>query len=161
MNATGLFLGYSTDWKDVQVHLSALQGLWGGWQVFVSGGGVTVIRRVSPVKREQRYKLTLTGAEVQSLLETCVENDLLAVPLPLRPGRPDETMIEITLVNKRGENRTVKKWAGEPLAAFDAPSRLLFALTTRAHDMIPFYTGPFEWNVSSDQPANPSEGVAI
>lgn len=160
MNATRSFLGNPAGWKDAQVHLSALQGLWGGWQVFVSGGGVTVVRRVSPVTREQRYKLTLTGAEIQSLLETCVENDLLVVPLPQRPGHPDETMIEITLVNNRGENLTVKKWAGDTLAAFDAPSRLLFALTTQTHDMIPFYTGPFQWPVSSDQPARPSEGIS-
>ena len=160
MNTTHSFLGDPAGWKDAQVHLSALQGLWGGWQVFVSGGGVTVVRRVSPVTREQRYKLTLTGAEVQSLLETCVENNLLAIPQPQRPSHPDETMIEITLVNKRGKNRTVKKWAGDTLAAFDAPSRLLFALTTRTHSMIPFYTGPFRWHDSSDYPDNPSEGVA-
>jgi len=41
------------------------------------------------------------------------------------------------------------------MVSFDALSCLIFVLTTRTHDMIPFYTGPFNWPVSSDHLANP------
>jgi hypothetical protein len=156
MNITRSFLGDPAGWKDVQIHLSALQMLWGGWQVFVSGDGTAVVRRVSPVRREQRYKLALTSAEAQSLLESCVEKDLLSVPPPRRAGHPDETMIEITLVNPCGETRTVTKWAGEVLPAFDSTSRLLFALTTRTQELLPFYTGPFEWPAASNSEGAPT-----
>ena len=148
MNATRHFLGDPAGWKDVHIHLSALQGLWGGWQVFVFGSQDVVVQRVSPVRREQRFKLMLTEAEFQLLIETCIESDLLSVPPPLRPGHPDETQIQIVLVNGQGEDRTASKWAGDRLEAFDAVSRQLFALTVRTKDMLPFYSGPFDWPVS-------------
>ena len=153
MTTTLSLLGDPAGWKDAQIHLSALQALWGGWQVFLSGDGTAVVRHVSPVRREQRYKLTLTPDEVHTLFAACVENDLLSIPALQRPGHPDETMLELTLVNGRGERRTVKKWAGERQAAFETVSRPLFALTARLQEMIPFYTGPFEW-------PKPSEGVS-
>jgi hypothetical protein len=45
------------------------------------------------------------------------------------------------------------------MVSFDAPSHLLFALTIRTRDKLPFYSGPFHWPVSLDRPANPLEGV--
>jgi hypothetical protein len=152
MNATRQFLGNPKSWKDVQIHLSSLQGLWGGWRVFVFGSRDAVVQRISPVMREQRYKLMLTDIEFQSLFEACIENDLLSIPPPQRPGHPDETQIQIMLVNSKGENKTVSKWAGDMLAAFDSISRQLFALTTRTKDMLPFYTGPFDWSISPTDP---------
>jgi hypothetical protein len=158
MNITLPFLGVPARWKDAQIHLSALQGLWGGWQVFVGGNGEAVVRRVSPLTREQRYKLLLNETELHSLFEACIENDLLAVPRPQRPGIPDEVMVQLTLVNAEGEYRTVSKWARDVLPEFEAVSRPLFALTTRTKDMIPFYTGPFEWPTSPGNSSDPLQG---
>ena len=144
MNATRSFLGDPTNWKDVQVHLSALEAVRGGWQVFVSSDGTAVIRRVSPTRREQRYKILVGEDELLTLFSACLDQDLLAIPKPARPGHPEETLIEITLVNQRGEFRKVSKWAGDAHPAFDSVLRQLFSLTTRVQEVVPFYTGPFQ-----------------
>jgi hypothetical protein len=145
MNATRLFLGDPAGWKDVQIHLSALQALWGGWLVLVSGDREAIVRHISPVTQEQRFRLALTEADFWAIPEACLENDLLSVPGPTRPGHPDETMIEITLVNAIGETAVAQKWAGDKVASFDAVSRLLFALTARTETLQPVYRGPFQW----------------
>jgi hypothetical protein len=152
MNTTQLFLGNPANWKDVQVHLSAMQALFGGWRVYVFGDRDTIIQRVSPVTQEQRFRLTFTENDFQSLLEACIENDLLTVEPFKRPGHPDETMIQITLINPRKESQTANKWAGDKLAEFDTISRILFELTARTRDMIPYHTGPFDWSVSPIDP---------
>jgi hypothetical protein len=148
MNATQLFLGNSSDWKDAQIHLSAMQALFGGWRVYVFGDRDAIVQRVSPVTQEQRFRLTFTEKEFQSLLEACIANNLLTVQPSNRPGHPDETMIQIALVNHRKESRTASKWAGDKHTEFDAVSRLLFELTARTRDMKPYHTGPFDWFAS-------------
>ena len=148
MNTTGLFLGDPANWKDVQVHLSAMQALFGGWRVYVFGNRDAIVQRVSPVTQEKRYRLTFTESEFQSLLKTCIENDLLTVEPSKRPGHPDETMIQITLVNSKKESQTASKWAGDKRPEFDSVSRILFELTERTRNMTPFHTGPFDWFAS-------------
>jgi hypothetical protein len=148
MYTTQQFLGDPANWKDVQIHLSAMQGLFGGWRVYVFGNRDAIVQRVSPVTQEKRYRLKFTEIEFQSLLKTCIENDLLTVEPSKRPGHPDETMIQITLINPQKESRTSSKWAGDKHAEFDAVARILFELTTRSLDMTPYHTGPFDWFAS-------------
>ena len=145
MNTTRQFLGEPMNWKDVQVHLSAMQALFGGWRVYVFGDRDAIVQRVSPITQEKRYRLQFTNAEFQSLLKACSENDLLAVEPSKRPGYPDETMIQITLINSQKESRTASKWAGDKHITFDLVARLLFELTTRTKDITPYYTGLFDW----------------
>jgi hypothetical protein len=145
VNTTQLFLGDPMNWKDVQIYLSVMQALFGGWRVYVFGGRDAIVQRVSPVTQEKRYRLQFAETEFQSLLQACIDNDLLAVEPSKRPGHPDETMIQITLINSNKESRTASKWAGDKHAAFDAVSRILFELTTRTKDMTPYYTGLFDW----------------
>ncbi|HTX92566.1 MAG TPA: hypothetical protein VMC09_15240 [Anaerolineales bacterium] len=152
MNATRLFLGEPASRDNIQVQLTSLQGLWGGWCISISGSREAVIQHVSPRLHEERYKLALSEAEFQALLEACIENDLLTVPTPERPGHPDETMIQLTLVNAEGKKQTVGKWAGDRVERFEAVSRQLFGLTTRTGGLAPFYTGPFRW---PDPPGGP------
>lgn len=148
MNATRQFLGEPAGWKDVLLHLSSMQGLWGGWLITIAGSREVVIQRVSPPTREARYKLELTEEEFVSLVQTCIDRNLLTVPAPQRPGHPDETMLEITLVNPQNESRSVTKWAGDNHPEFDPVFKQIFALTNRTHDQLPFYTGPFDWSIS-------------
>jgi hypothetical protein len=148
MNSTQQFLGDPAHWKDAQVHLSAMQALFGGWRVYVFGNRDAIAQHVSPVTQEKRYRLTFTETELKSLLNTCIENDLLTVEPSKRPGHPDETMIQITLINPQKESRTASKWAGDQHAAFDAVSRILFELTTRTLELTPYHTGPFDWSAS-------------
>jgi hypothetical protein len=159
MSATRHFLGDPAGWEDVQIHLASLQGLWGGWRIFVFGSLDAIVQRISPATREQRYRLGLSEDEFRLLLEACIENDLLSVPPPQRPGHPDETMLQITLVNPAGESRTGEKWAGDKLEPFDLVFRRIFSLTDRTKDLLPFYTGPFDWSVSplSPPPDRPGE----
>jgi hypothetical protein len=148
MNATGKFLGDPVNWKDAQVHLYAMQALFGGWRVYVFGNRDAIVQHVSPVTQEKRYRLQFTDEEFQSLLTACIENDLLAVEPSKRPGHPDETMIQITLINPQKESRTASKWAGDVNPAFDVVSRVLFELTTRTKDTTPYHTGKFDWFAS-------------
>lgn len=152
MNATRPFLGNLAGWTDAQIHLAALQGLWGGWRIFVFGSLDAIVQRVTPARREQRYRLALTEAEFQAVLDACIENDLLSIPKPQRPGHPDETMLQLTLVSPAGESRLVEKWAGDELERFDIVFRRIFSLADRTKNMLPFYTGPFDWSVSPLSP---------
>jgi hypothetical protein len=148
MNTTRQFLGDPKGWKDILIHLSSMQGLWGGWLITISGSLDVVIQRVSPSTREARYKFVLSGEEFTALVKTCIDHDLLAVAKPERPGHPDETMLQVTLVNPSMETRTFTKWAGDSHPAFDPVYKQIFALSNRIHDMLPFYTGPFDWPAS-------------
>jgi hypothetical protein len=148
MNATQLFLGDPAYWKAVQVYLSAMQALFGGWNVYVFGDREAIVQRVSPITQEKRFRVTLTEAGFRSLLDTAIANDLLTIQPPSRPGHPDEPMIQITLVNSQKESRMVSKWAGDKHEKFDAVSRLLFELTTRTQNLTPYHSGPYDWKVS-------------
>jgi hypothetical protein len=153
MNATlttRLFLGDPSGWKDVKIHLTSLQGLWGGWHILVCGSGEVIIQHVSPAMHEERFKLDLGETEFRSLLETCIQNDLLSIQ-PLRSmGHPDEIMLQITLINAQGESRNASKWAGDAHPAFDKVYRQIFILTNQTHNIAPFHTGPFDWSAPLD-----------
>ena len=147
---TRLFLGNPSGWKDVKIHLTSLQGLWGGWHILVCGSGEVIIQHVSPSMHEERFRLELSEAEFRLLLEACIQNDLLSIQ-PLRSmGRPEEIMLQITLINAQGESRTASKWAGDSLAAFDTVYRQIFILTYQTNNMHPFLTGPFDWSAPLD-----------
>lgn len=148
MNATRQFLGKPENWKDVQLHLSSLQGLWGGWCIFVFGNRDAVIQHVAPAMREERFRVTLTDDEFTAMIQTCIKHDLLAVPAPQRPGNPDETMLEVTLINPQLESLTARKWAGDSHPDFDPVYKQIFALTNRIQKLVPFYTGIFDWSAS-------------
>jgi hypothetical protein len=151
MNATTstrIFIGNPSDWKDVKIHLTSLQGLWGGWHILIDGNREVIIQHVSPAMREERFKLNLGEAEFQSLLEACIQNDVLSIQPSRRMGHPDETMLQITLINAQGESRTASKWAGDSHPNFDPVYKQIFTLTNRIQDMQPFHSGPFDWSAS-------------
>ena len=149
MNATRQFLGDPAGWKDVRLHLSSMQGLWGGWLITVSGSLEVLIRRVSPATWEARYRFNFDEAEFTAIAQTCIEHNLLTVPAPARPGHPDETMLELTLVNQQGKSQTAHKWAGDHHPDFDAVYRAIFSLTEQIQNATPFHSGPFDWSISS------------
>ena len=154
MNATERFLGEPAGWKNARLRLVSLQALWGGWVISLSGNGDCLVQQISPVRQERRYRLALTETEAHSILDAGVRSDVLSLPAPARAGVPDETLLQLSLVNPAGEACTVCKWAGDRSEAFEAASRPLFALTRRTESMQPEFTGLFEW------PAAPPGGNA-
>lgn len=158
MTDTRSFLGDPDSWDKVKIQLTALQALWGGWIISASGSGEAEIQHISPIDRQQRYRLALAAGEVRSLIEASIENDLLNLPSPSRPGHPDETMVQLTLVNAAGVARSSEKWAGDRLPAFDAVSGPMFALIERIRLLEPDYAGPFEWPSTGKTPPATNQG---
>jgi len=85
LNATQCFLGNPATWNAVQVHLSIMQALFGGWYVHVFGEGEGIVLRLSRMMQEQRYRLAFSGDAARVLREPCIASDLSPSHRPATP----------------------------------------------------------------------------
>lgn len=140
-NATATFLGSPADAK---LTLRDVQGLWGGRNVFLLGSGVAHVQIVNAAIWEQRFELRLSPEEVRRLFALVVEQDFVTIQIPVRMGIPDEAEPTMTLIGAGGKSHTVRKWAGQKDARFDAIYAELRGIAERARGLAPVYQGPFD-----------------
>jgi len=144
VNATQDFLGRETQRTAACIELYDVQGLWGGWRIYVEGLKRADVELIQPGMFERRYEFAL-GDEIRRLLDLFVENDFLTVQPGERLGIPDEARPRITLVNAAGDKWVVAKWAGVKDERFDAIYQALLRLEELTKTMDPVYSGPYEF----------------
>ncbi len=143
MNQTEQFLGQQTEWPAAALQLHALQGLWGGRIITVSGTGQVVARLVGRGMWERRYVWQMDAAATQTLFALFIHPDFAALSLPLRPGIPDETLIQLSLTNSQGTIITYAQWQTDSHPIFDTLSTALLKLESQTETLEPVYAGPY------------------
>ncbi|MEI2613260.1 MAG: hypothetical protein V9G20_31885 [Candidatus Promineifilaceae bacterium] len=143
MNQTEQFLGQQTEWPAAALQLHALQGLWGGRIITVSGTGQVVARLVGRGMWERRYVWQMDAAATQTLFALFIHHDFAALSLPLRPGIPDETLIQLSLTNSQGTIITYAQWQTDSHPIFDTLSTALLKLESQTETLEPVYAGPY------------------
>ncbi|MBP7998830.1 MAG: hypothetical protein KA314_13210 [Chloroflexi bacterium] len=143
MNQTEQFLGQQTEWPAAALQLHALQGLWGGRIITVSGTGQVVARLVGRGMWERRYVWQMDAAATQTLFALFIHHDFAALSLPLRPGIPDETLIQLSLTNSQGTIITHAQWQTDSHPIFDTLSTALLKLESQTETLEPVYAGPY------------------
>lgn len=145
-NQTQAFLAGEPQWLAARIVLFDVQVLRGGRRILVLGTGHVVVQIVLPTAHERRYEFELGQDETRRLFGVCIENDLLTIEPPERPGIPDEGRPAITLVNATGDRRTISKWANVVDERFDAIHAALRQLESMGQLGEPMYQGVFEPN---------------
>ena len=143
MNQTEQFLGEPAEWPAAALQLQALQGLWGGRIITVSGAGQVVARLVARGMWERRYVWQMNAAATQTLFALFIHHDFAALALPLRPGIPDETLIQLSLTNSQGTIMTHAQWQTDSHPIFNTLSAALLKLESQTETLEPVYAGPY------------------
>jgi hypothetical protein len=146
-NATAKFLGPEADWSKCRLTLKDVQGLWGGRDVYVDGGGDCIIRVVKEGQKEQRFRLKLDPKETLALRALCIEADLATVKIE-RPKQmlPDTSHPTLILSNAAGEKYEETKYGDSTKApAFDKVYKAMMALESKTKGLKPEFTGPYDW----------------
>ena|SRR5258708_1729519 len=141
---TSAFLGPKPHWATASIELSAIQGLWGGRNIYVAGPGRVVVKLVGSGMLERRYQFDLDAAEWTFLLAAFVEKEFLTIRPPERAGLPDEARPRISLVNAGGERHSVSKWAHVRDERFEGLYSRLIHLDKLALQLKPVYMGPYD-----------------
>ncbi len=142
-NQTEGFLGEQAEWPAAALQLHALQGLWGGRIITVSGAGQVVARLVGRGMWEQRYEWWLDAAATQTLFALFIHHNFAALSLPLRPGIPDETLVKLSLTNSQGKIMTHAQWQTDSHPIFDSLIAALLKLESQTETLEPVYAGPY------------------
>ncbi|MEK6983675.1 MAG: hypothetical protein AABX33_03810 [Nanoarchaeota archaeon] len=125
---TKKFLGSEDTWKDIQIQLNNIHGLWGGANTYISGSGRSTVLIVEPNRNQtsgpiqfvkRKYTFSLNQTETRKLIGIFIENDFVNIKVEERLGIPDETKPEIVLINPRGKNYSISKWANDKNDRFD------------------------------------------
>ena len=143
MNQTEQFLGEPTEWPTAALQLHALQGLWGGRIITVSGSGQVVVRLVGRGMWEQRYEWWLDAAATHTLFSLFIHHDFAALSLPTRPGIPDETLSQLSLTNSQGKIIIQAQWQNDSHPIFDTLTAALLKLEAQTETLSPVYAGPY------------------
>ncbi len=142
-NQTEQFLGERTTWPAAALQLHALQGLWGGRIITISGAGQVVVRLVERGMWEQRYEWQLDAAATQTLFALFIHHNFAALSLTLRPGIPDETLSQLSLTNSQGTIITHAQWQTDSHPIFDSLSTAILKLESQTETLSPVYAGPY------------------
>ncbi len=142
-NQTEQFLGERTTWPAAALQLHALQGLWGGRIITISGAGQVVARLVGRGMWEQRYEWHLDAAATQTLFALFIHHNFAALSLTLRPGIPDETLSQLSLTNSQGTIITHAQWQTDSHPIFDSLSTAILKLESQTETLSPVYAGPY------------------
>ena len=143
MNQTEQFLGEPTEWPAAALQLHALQGLWGGRIIAISGAGQVVARLVGRGMWEQRYEWQMDAAATQTLFALFIHHNFAALSLTLRPGIPDETLSQLSLTNSQGTIITHAQWQTDSHPIFDSLSTAILKLESQTETLSPVYAGPY------------------
>lgn len=143
MRQTEKFLGEQTRWPAAALQLHAIQGLWGGRIITISGTGQVMARLVSRGMWEQRYEWQLDAAAILSFFSLFIHHDFVALTLPTRHGLPDETQILLSLTNHQGQTITQSQWQNDPHPPFAALTNAILRLESQTETLEPVYVGPY------------------
>ncbi len=143
MNQTEKFLGQPVKCPAAALQLHALQGLWGGQIVTVSGSGQVVARLIGRGMWEQRYEWQMDAAAAQTLFALFIHQNFAALFLTLRPGLPDETLSQLSLTNSQGTIITHTQWQNDSHPIFDTLSAAILKLESQTETLSPVYAGPY------------------
>ncbi|MDJ0752344.1 MAG: hypothetical protein QNJ45_02420 [Ardenticatenaceae bacterium] len=130
-NDTAEFLGHRFSWSKAQFSLEDVQALHGGVKVSILSWGDYFVHQIAPDGEKISYKIPISSAERDYLVNLFVEQDFVTIKPQERMGIPDEARPVITLRNSKGRERTVSKWAGEKNERFDELYQALKALAAQ------------------------------
>ena len=156
-NQTAVFLGPEAE--RVRCRLTVSDSSQDGWCMFLDGEGRLAVVLVSslvlgPPPTERRFRMQLTSEQAHAMFTRCVEQDLFAVHashLGMRPNKPGEPTVALTLRNPAGQRLDFRKPSGVAIPALDA-------VVTAAREQVrvpqrqePEYEGPYRafwtpWN---------------
>lgn len=142
-NQTQQFLGEQTEWPAAALQLHALQGLWGGRIITVSGAGRVVARLVERGMWERRYVWQMDAAAAQTLFALFIHQNFAALSLTLRPGLPDETLSQLSLTNSQGTIIIHAQWQTDSHPIFDSLNAAILKLESQTETLSPVYAGPY------------------
>jgi len=128
--STAKFLGPDADWPKCSIQLRDVHPLHGGVDIDLQGDGACLIRIVGlpPKRRETKTSLQLTQEQAQAFRTLCIQNDLIGLKIPVRPGIPDEKQPSLILKNAAGQAFQISKWSGDKEPRFDDLRKALYAI---------------------------------
>lgn len=128
--STAKFIGPDADWAKCSIQLRDVHPLHGGVDIDLQGDGACLIRIVGlpPKRRETKTSLQLTQEQAQAFRTLCIQNDLIGLKIPVRPGIPDEGRPGIVLKNAAGQTFQISKWSGDKEPRFDDLGKALYAI---------------------------------
>lgn len=143
-NATAEFLGHRFLWPKAQFSLEDVQALYGGVRVSILSWGDYFIHQIAPDGEEKSYKIPISTAEREYLVNLFVEEDFVTIKPEERMGIPDEARPIIKLRNSKGEEHAVSKWVGVEDERFNVlyqALKMLAAQTEKGKLIKPRFTG--------------------
>lgn len=148
-NQTAVFLGPQQD--RVRCRLTVSDSSQDGWSVFLDGEGRLAVVQVSylalgPPPTERRFRMQLTIDQAHAMFARCIEHDLVALhtsQLGMRPSRPGEPMVTLTLRNPAGQRLELRKPSGMAIPALDAVVTTAREHVRVPHTQKPEYEGPY------------------
>ncbi|GMV83119.1 MAG: hypothetical protein AMXMBFR7_43030 [Planctomycetota bacterium] len=128
--STAKFVGPDADWPKCLIQLRDVHPLHGGVDIDLQGDGACLIRIVGlpPKRRETKTSLQLTQEQAQAFRTLCIQNDLIGLKIPVRPGMPGEGRPSIVLKNAAGQTFQISKWSSDKEPRFDDLGKALYAI---------------------------------
>ena len=132
-----------------RVVLLNVQGLFGGWNLWVSGDGTGWYKNVRVPKAgetglvETVYRVKLSPEETTRLAELLRAHDVSAIRIMFRRGVPDEGRVTI-YVSAGGKEAVADKWANDKNNDFDAIYAGLVKIADAAKGTEPVRTGAYD-----------------
>ena len=160
LNATSEFLGQGEELGKVVINISDAHMMYGGHTIRLNLDGKAEVQllyldNTSGNMNEIRYSLSLGRSDINTIVKTLVNSDLVTIELDDRPGLPDELRISLDVTNSAGESCNLSTWAGStpgpgqypgsPRERFDTSFRVVKNIVVAECDKIePEYNGPLK-----------------
>ena len=85
----------------------------------------------------------MDAAATHTLFALFIHHDFATLSLPLRPGIPDETLVQLSLTNSQGTIMTHAQWQTDSQPIFDSLSTAILKLESHTETLSPVYAGPY------------------
>ncbi len=134
------FLGGPSRCTECRILVAELSSLSGGWGLYLTGAGERIALRATLAVPGQpaglwarEHAVPVPAGKAQALLDRCAELDVLAASVNrMRPPKPDEPVMVVTLWNPDGATASVEKPAGVAVPSIDAIGRAASRLAREA-----------------------------
>lgn len=114
-NKTEKFLGDEKKKQKAVFQFNDLNGLHGGRLVVVTGMGNVMVQLVFPDEKtnkmwEKRYSFNIAAEQVNKIITSIIDNDILTIELEDRTGVPDEIRIDFSITNAANDFFQLETW---------------------------------------------------
>ena len=109
--------------------------------IALAASGSACVRLVDKTQDERRFVFTIERKDALALVQLAVDQDLVALKTPERPGVPDEGRPQLVLENALGQTRIVARWQNDKVPAFQKIEDALRALEKKCEKLDPVFRG--------------------